>query len=54
MEYKYKYKKKSVHLEDLLHDKLRKRANKNGTSIEIEANIILKEKLISKKKKVKK
>jgi len=41
----YKYKKKSVHLEDQVHRKLRKKAFDDNTSIEKIANEYLKEKI---------
>ena len=49
MSYKYKYKKKSVHLEDSLHNELKNRADKKNTSIERVVNDILKKELKSEK-----
>ena len=45
MSYRYKYKRKSVHIEDLIHKKLKHRATENDTSIEQELNDILKKEL---------
>lgn len=50
MSYKYTRKKKSVHLEDSIHNKLRKRADKKNSSIERVVNEILKKELNPKKK----
>lgn len=41
----YKYKKKSVHLEDQIHKKLKQKAVDDDTSIEKIANKYLKEKI---------
>lgn len=49
MSYKYKYKKKSVHLEDSLHNELKNRADKKNSSIERVVNDILKKELKSEK-----
>ena len=48
------YKRKTVHLEDSIHKKLKKRAFDKGISIEQELERILKEKFKPKKKKTKK
>lgn len=45
MSYQYKYKKKSVHLEDQVHNKLRIIAEEIGSSIEKVTNKYLKEKI---------
>jgi len=41
----YEYKKKSVHLENIIHSKLKKKAENTNTSIEKIANKYLKEKI---------
>lgn len=53
MSYKYKHKKKSVHLEDPIHTKLSKKAKQKGISIERVVNDILKKELKPKSKKKK-
>jgi len=45
------YKRKSVHLEDSIHKKLKKRATDKGSTIEQFLNDILKKELKPKKKK---
>lgn len=41
----YEYKKKSVHLENMVHSKLKEKAEKVGSSIENIVNEILKKEL---------